>query len=88
MQSTSRPHLKILKGGGDFEIAVDQQTRVSDRTIKGVPESGCPPAPAGQPRPYLEKFWLNLPNHLKMLAHKLVSYLNMGAAVPRAPRVR
>ena len=34
----------------DFEIAVDQQTRARDRAFKGVPDSGCPPVNAGQPR--------------------------------------
>ena len=53
-----------FKGGGggvhpdyfvklDFEIAVDQQTRARDRNFEVVPDSGCPPVPAGQPRPYL-----------------------------------
>ena len=40
----------------DFEIAVDQQTRAHDQTFEGVPESGCPPVPVGQPRPYLVNF--------------------------------
>ena len=40
----------------DFEIAVDQQTRAHDQTVEGVPDSGCPPVPAGQPRPYLVNF--------------------------------
>ena len=60
-----------IKGGGggggspcifvklDFEIAVDQQTKAHDQTFEGVPDSGCPPVPAGQPRPYLVNFWLN-----------------------------
>ena len=37
-----------------FEIAVDQQTRARDRIFEGVPDSGCLPVPAGQPRPYSE----------------------------------
>ena len=41
----------------DFKIAVDQQTRTSDRTLGGggggVPDPDRPPVPAGQPRPYL-----------------------------------
>ena len=41
----------------DFEIVVDQQTRARDRNFKGVPDAGCPPVPAGQPRPYLVNFW-------------------------------
>ena len=58
--------IKKVKGGGgggggepdyfvkpDFDITVDQQTRARDRTFEGVPDSGCPPVPAGQPRPYL-----------------------------------
>ena len=40
----------------DFEIAVDQQTRTHDQIFEGVPDSGCPPVPAGQPRPYLVNF--------------------------------
>ena len=43
----------------DFEIAVDQKTKDHDRTFEGVPDSGCPPVPAGQPRPFLVNFWLN-----------------------------
>ena len=46
----------------DFEIAVDQQTRARDRTFEGVPESGCSPVPAVQPRPYLVNL---LPNFAK-----------------------
>ena len=37
----------------DLEIAIDQHTRACDRTFEGVPDSGCPPVPAGQPRPFL-----------------------------------
>ena len=37
----------------DFEIAVDQQPRARDRTFEGGLDSGCPPVPAGEPRPYL-----------------------------------
>ena len=57
-----------LRGGGgspcffvklDFEIAVEQQTKAHDQTFEGVPDSGCPTVPAGQPRPYLVNFWLN-----------------------------
>ena len=40
----------------DFDIAIDQQTRAHDQTFEGVPDSGCPPVPAGQPRPYLVNF--------------------------------
>ena len=36
----------------DFEIAVDQQTRTSDRTFEGVPDPNRQTVPAGQPRPY------------------------------------
>ena len=61
----------FIKGGGggggggvhpdffvklDFEVAVDQQTRAHDQTFEGVPDSGCPPVPAGQPRPYMVNF--------------------------------
>ena len=62
----------MVKGGGgggftlffvvvklDFEIAVDQQTKAHDQTFEGVPDSGCPPVPAGQPRLYLVNFWPN-----------------------------
>ena len=60
-----------FKGGGggglpcffvvklDFDIAVDQQTSAHDQTFEGVSDSGCPPVPARQPRPYLVNFWLN-----------------------------
>ena len=59
-----------LRGGGggftmffvvklDFEIAVDQQTKVHDQTFEGFPDSGCPPVPAGRPRPYLAQFCQN-----------------------------
>ena len=43
----------------DFEIAVDQQTRARDWTFEGVLDSGCPPVPEGQPRPYLVNLWPN-----------------------------
>ena len=43
----------------DFEIAVDQQTRARDWTFEGVRDSGWPPVPAGQPRPYLVNLWPN-----------------------------
>ena len=33
----------------NFEIAVDQQSKVRDQIFEGVPDSGCPPVPAGQP---------------------------------------
>ena len=48
----------------DFEIAVDQQTKTHDRTFEGAPDSGYPPVPAGQPRPYLVNFWLNFAKSL------------------------
>ena len=50
-----------------FEIAVDQQTRARDRTFERVPDSGCPPVHAGQPRPYWSISGPILPNHLNML---------------------
>ena len=40
----------------DFEIAVGQQPRAHDQTFEGVPDSGCLPVPAGQPRQYLINF--------------------------------
>ena len=58
-----------IKGGGDngyffvkldFEIAVDQQTRTSDRTFEGVPDPNRQTVPAGQPRPYLVQIRPNL----------------------------
>ena len=51
----------------DFEIAVDQQTKVCNRSFEGVPDSGYPPVPARQPRPYLVNFSPILPNHLNVL---------------------
>ena len=44
----------------DFEIAVDQQTRTSDRTFEGVPDPNRQMVPAGQPRPYLVQIRPNL----------------------------
>ena len=35
----------------DFEIAVDQQTKTSDRTFEGVPDPNRQKVPAGQPTP-------------------------------------
>ena len=43
-----------------FDIAVDQQTRTSDRTFKGVPDPNRQTVPAGQPRPYLVQIRPNL----------------------------
>ena len=61
-------HLLSLRGGDngyffvklDFEIAVDQQTRTSDRTFEGVPDPNRQTVPAGQPRPYLVQIRPNL----------------------------
>ena len=60
----------MFKGGGggnwyffvklDFEIAVDQQTRTSDRTFEGVPDSNRQTVPGRQPRPYLVQIKPNL----------------------------
>ena len=62
---TAWKSLRLRGGGGgggvhpvffvklDFEIAVDQLTKAHDQTFEGVPDSGCPLVPAGQPRPYL-----------------------------------
>ena len=62
--------MRSLRGGGgdngyffvklDFEIAVDQQTRTSDRTFEGVPDPNRQTVPAGQPRPYLVQIRPNL----------------------------
>ena len=59
-----------LRGGGGvhpdffvklgFDIAVDQQTRTSDRTFEGVPDPNRQTVPAGQPRPYLVQIRPNL----------------------------
>ena len=65
------PNLRGGGGGGggangyffvklDFEIAVDQQTRTSDRTFEGVPDPNRQTVPAGQPRPYLLQIRPNL----------------------------
>ena len=43
-----------------FEIAVDQQTKTSDRTFEGVPDPNRQTVPAGQPRPYLVQIRPNL----------------------------
>ena len=53
----------------DLEIAIDQQTRACDQTFEGVPYSGCPLVPAGQPRPFLVPI---MPNHLNMLITKIL----------------
>ena len=44
----------------DFEIAVDQQTRTSDRTFEGIPDPNRQTVPVGQPRPYLVQIRPNL----------------------------
>ena len=44
----------------DFEIAVDQQTKTSDRNFGGIPDPDRPPVHAGQPRPYLGPICPNL----------------------------
>ena len=56
----------------DLEIAIDQQTRACDRTSEGVPDFGCPPLLAGQPRPFLVQI---MPNHLNMLITKILGAL-------------
>ena len=38
------------------EILFREQTKAHDQTFVGVPDSGCPPVPAGQLRPYLVNF--------------------------------
>ena len=43
----------------DFEVTIDQKTSARDQTLEGVQYSGCPPVPAGQPRPYLVIFGPN-----------------------------
>ena len=69
MYVLSRHYIKGGGGGGggspcffvklNFEIANDQQTWAHDQTFEGVSDSGCPPVPAEQPRPYLVNFLLN-----------------------------
>ena len=62
------PRSQLRGGGGngyffvklDFEIAVDQQTKTSDRTFEGVPDPNRQTVPAGQPRPYLVQIRPNL----------------------------
>ena len=44
----------------DFEIAVDQQTKTSDRTFEGVTDPNRQTVPAGQPCPYLVQIRPNL----------------------------
>ena len=65
----------LLRGGGgngyffvklDFEIAVDQQTRTSDRTFEGVSDPNRQTVSAGQPRPYLVQI---RPNFAKYPEH-------------------
>ena len=51
----------------DFEIAVDQQTKAHDQTFEGVPDSKCPPVPAGSHALIRSIFGSFLPNHLNML---------------------
>ena len=67
--SINAPEHKVLLRGGangyffvklDFEIAVDQQTKTSDRTFEGVPDPNRQTVPAGQPRPYLVQIRPNL----------------------------
>ena len=68
-KSANVSHAECLRGGGangyffvklDFEIAVDQQTKTSDRTFEGVPDPNRQKVPAGQPRPYLVQIRPNL----------------------------
>ena len=59
LQSSSSLQDKLKTDRTVTEIAVDQQTKAHDQTFEGVPDSGCPLVPAGQPRPYLVNFWLN-----------------------------
>ena len=76
-------HLRGGGGGGgggangyffvklDLEIAVDQQTKTSDRTFEGVPDPNRQTLPAGQPRPYLVQI---LPNLAKYPEHAPYPY--------------
>ena len=59
----------------DFEIAVDQQTRAHDQTFEGVPNSGCPPVPAEQPRPYL----VNFCQITFTCSHMYISFIKIGS---------
>ena len=65
----------------DFEIAVDQQTKARDRTFEGIPDSGLPPMPAGQPRPYLVNCGPILPNDLNMLKTMIWGALLVATSV-------
>ena len=65
----------------DFEIAVDQQTQAHDKTFEGVPDSGCPPVPVGEPRPYLVNFGSILPNDLNMLKTVLCGALLVASSL-------
>ena len=56
-----------------FDIAVDQQTRTSDRTFEGVPDPNRQTVPAGQPRPYLVQI---RPNLAKYPSGPVNSYMN------------
>ena len=52
------------------EIAVAQQTRISDQTFEGVVDPNRLPVPVVQPRPYLVQIWLNYaksPKHTQKL---------------------
>ena len=51
----------------DFEIAVDQQTKVHDKTFEGVPDSGCPQCSRDSHALIWSIFSSILPNHLYML---------------------
>ena len=60
----------------DLEIAVVQQTKARDRTFEGVPDSGCLPVPAEQPRPYLVNLWpifAKSPKHALLVATSLLN---------------
>ena len=80
----------MLRGGGgggngyffvklDVEIAVDQQTRTSDRTFEGVPDPNRQTVPAGQPRPYLVQI---RPNLAKYPEHAQKPYAHIWAYAP------
>ena len=67
----------------DFEIAVDQQNKAHDQTFEVVPDSGCPPVPAGQPNPYL----VILPNHLNMIKTERWGDLLVATNLPKTFKV-
>ena len=87
-----RKKKRSLRGGShgyffvklDFEIAVDQQTRTSERTFEGVPDPNRQTVPAGQPRPYLVQIRPNLakyPEHRNMPKTQVYGALRVASGL-------